>query len=126
MGRRPAEFDGWPVSLAVGYGPYRAVVRHIIDGDTFDCFVDLGWNDYRYQAVRLLGCDTPEINRPDTKVAGLAARDFVKSVMPPGSRVVLYTKQDPDSFGRYLARIKLENGLDLTDVLLSAGHAEPA
>lgn len=125
MSRHPAEFDDWPTNLEIPYGPYRAIVRHHVDGDTYDLFIDLGWNDYRYHSVRLLGADTPETNRAASKAAGLAAKAFVQEQMPVGARVLLYTAPDPDNFGRYLARITLEDGRDLTDLLINAGHAVP-
>lgn len=123
MTRKPAEFLDWPESLLVGYGPYRAVVRYHVDGDTFDMLIDFGFNEYRYMPVRLAGVDAPETNRSATKVAGLAAKDFAMSVMPVGSRVVLHTWPDPDSFGRYIASVTLETGEDLADLLVNAGHA---
>lgn len=126
MTRRPAEFDDWPPTLAPTFGPYRAIAYHHVDGDTYDFLADMGFNDYRYAVVRLLGADTPETNRAATREAGLAALAYVRELMPLGSRVLLHTKQDPDSFGRYLARITLEDGADLAELLLAAGHAVPA
>ena len=123
MSRKPAEFPDWPPSLAVGYGPYRAVCRHHVDGDTYDMLIDKGFNKYGYAPIRLGGVDAPETNRRATKVAGLAAKNFVVSVMPVGARVVLHTKPDKDDFGRYLARVTLESGADLADLLVAAGHA---
>jgi endonuclease YncB( thermonuclease family) len=124
--RLPEEFRGWPATVAAPVGPYRAVIRHHVDGDTYDALIDLGWNDYRYHPVRLLGVDTPETNRAATRDAGRAALDFVRGVMPVGSRVLLHTRADPDSFGRYLAGIRLESGEDLAAVILAAGHGTPA
>jgi hypothetical protein len=39
--------------------------------------------------------------------------------------VILRTRPDPDSFGRYLARIQLRGGVDLTTLILNAGHGVP-
>ncbi len=121
--RKPVDFSDWPSSLPAGYGPYRAVVGHHVDGDTFDVLIDFGFNEYRYTPLRLAGVNTPETNRLATKGAGLAARDFAVSVMPIGARVLLDTRADPDSFGRYIADIKLESGADLATLLVEAGHA---
>lgn len=123
MSRKPAEFADWPPQLAATYGPYRAVVRHHVDGDTIDCLIDFGFNSYGYHAVRLLDIDTPEINRAASKAAGIAALDYVRHLVPVGARVLLYTKPDPDSFGRYLARMITADGLDVAHELLAAGHA---
>lgn len=31
---KPSQFQGWPESLDVPYGPYRAVIERVVDGDT--------------------------------------------------------------------------------------------
>lgn len=127
MGRRvPSEFVDWPADMAVQYGPWRAVCRHHVDGDTYDFLVDQGFNDYPYMTIRLLAVDTPETNRAPTKIAGDAATEYVRLLMPIGSRVLLHTRPDPDSFGRYLARIALPGGFDLTGLIINAGHGVPA
>ena len=125
MSRVPSEFTGWPLTLGVGYGPYRAVVRHHVDGDTYDCLIDFGFNMYGYHAIRLLGVDTPETNRPESRDAGLAALEYVRELMPEGSRVKLATLANPDSFGRYLASITLADGRDVATELRESGHAVP-
>lgn len=122
MSRVPVEFKHWPPSLSVAFGPYRAVVRHHVDGDTFDALVDFGFNEYRYCPIRVLGVDTPETNRAETREAGLAALFYVREVMPVGTRVRLHTRPDPDSFGRYLARVELDERGDIAEMIIAAGH----
>lgn len=122
MSRVPAEFQNWPAAHAVPFGPYRGVVRHHVDGDTYDMFVSLGFHAYGYHTVRLLDVDTPETNRLATREAGRAALEFVRAVMPVGAQVVLHTEKDPDSFGRFLARVVLPDGRDLAQTILDAGH----
>lgn len=126
MGSRvPVEFKNWPPDLDVVFGPFRAVVRHHVDADTADYLVDLGMNRYDYRPVRLLSVDCPEINRTESREAGFAALAYVRSVMPIGCRVRLHTRPDPDSFGRYLARVELANGEDLASLIIAAGHGAP-
>ena len=122
--RTPAEFRDWPAEMPVSYGPYRARVRYLVDGDTFDAFVDLGGRTYAYWTVRLLGVNTPEKNRPGTREAGYRALAFVQDVMPVGKPVILFdTRPDTDSFGRWLARVMIAPGVDLGSLLLDAGYA---
>ncbi len=121
--RKPVEFQGWPESLPVAYGPYRAIVRHHVDGDTLDTLIDFGFNEYRYAVIRLADCDAPEKNRAATKTAGLASLQHLQTVAPVGTRVRLDTAPDPDSFGRYIASVTLEDGADLATVMVEAGHA---
>lgn len=129
--RIPAEFEDWPQNLPYSFGPYRAYVRYIVDGDTLDVMVDVGFNDYLYRTIRLLalvngafkGVNAPEKNRAESKEAGLAAKAYVSDQIPPGTRVVITTRADADSFGRYLGAVLLEDGRDLGSSLVEAGHA---
>lgn len=133
--RKPAEFDSWPEHLWAPFGPYRAVVRHIVDGDTLDLLIDLGFNDYVYRTVRLMGLkdgvmagmDAPEINRVATREAGMLAKAWLTACCGPGSSVLAQTLPDPDSFGRYLAVLYLSTDpshmLDVGGQMVRAGHA---
>lgn len=129
--RKPAMFRDWDPSLpAPQYGPYRAVICYIVDGDTYDAMVDVGGRTYPYWTLRLTqadgsGVDTPETNRPASREAGLAAKAYVQQVMPVGSQVVIGTAPDPESLGRWLARITIPGGADLAATLIAAGHATP-
>jgi endonuclease YncB( thermonuclease family) len=125
VSRKPVEFANWPPELAVPHGPFRAVCRHHVDGDTYDFLVDVSFNQYAYQVIRLADIDTPETNRKESREAGLAALWFVRELMPVGSRVALHTQKDPDSFGRFIAHIQLADGRDLGQEILDAGHGVP-
>lgn len=125
MSRKPVDFERWPDGLQVSYGPYRALIKHHVDGDTLDCLVDFGFNHYHYAAVRILGVNSPETNRPASREAGLAALAFVREVAPIGTPCVLVTLPDPDSFGRYLARVVFEDGRNLGTLIIQAGHGVP-
>jgi endonuclease YncB( thermonuclease family) len=122
-------FAEWPAALTYGYGPYRAVVQRVVDGDTLVALVDFGFREYRLAPVRLLcadgsGVNAPESNRPASRAAGLAAKAFTESLCPAGAPVLLRTRRDPDAFDRYLAAVTLADGTDLGGALLAAGHAE--
>lgn len=130
MGWKPSDFDDWPAVLVPSYGPYRAVIKKIVDGDTYDAFVDLGGRSYQPWRVRLLagppvhGVNTPETNRGSTRSAGLVAKAFVQKIMPVGTPVLLAdTRPDPDEFGRWLARVVMAPNVDLGTLLLGAGYA---
>jgi micrococcal nuclease len=125
MAREPLEFSQHP-SPFLG-GVFRAVCRHVVDGDTFDVLVDLGFNQYAYATIRLRGIDTPETRTRDAveKARGFAARDRTRRLIE-GMPVVLQTHPDPGTFGRYVAEVRfLQDGewRDLAGVLLAEGHA---
>lgn len=125
--RRPLEFTDFPAALEAraNWGPYRAVIKHIVDGDTYDVFIDAGLNTYPYCTIRLRGVDTPETNRAASREAGLAAKAFVEALAPVGTPCVITTLPDVLTFGRYVASVTLPDGTDLAQALLDSGHAVP-
>ena len=84
---------------------YRAKILRIIDGDTVDIDLDLGFGViYAKQRVRLLGIDTPESRTRDKteKFYGNLAKDFLKSILHVGEVYSLQTTLDKGKFGRIL------------------------
>ena len=71
---------------------YNSVIRKIVDGDTVDVDIDLGFGVWlKDQRIRLHGIDTPECRTRDAeeKIFGLAAKNFVISSLPVGSNQIL-------------------------------------
>jgi len=124
--RRPAEFSDFPTRLEAdslfGWGPYRAVVRKVIDGDTLDVLLDLGFQCYAYQTLRLRGVNAPERNT----LAGRVAQTWLREQLPEGTPVVVTPFKDATTFGRYVADVRMltEQGVvEVATALLDAGHA---
>ena len=87
---------------------YSGVVTKVVDGDTIDIRVDLGFGISNNIRVRFKGIDTPEIYRPSCNeelIHGRQARQFVfDSVM--GRKITFVTHKDrKGKYGRYLADI---------------------
>lgn len=61
--RIPADFQNHPVgfSEALNIGLFRAVGKYVVDGDTADFMVDLGWYHYTYLPIRVKDVDTLEL-----------------------------------------------------------------
>ena len=59
---------------------YRARVKRVVDGDTVDFVVDLGFNIHTTIRTRLLGVDTPERGHPDWKRATAECARLIASV----------------------------------------------
>ena len=97
-------------------------VDRILDGDTLQCTVDLGFGLRMTQHFRLLGVDAPELHGP-TAVAGAAARDWLVALLPPGTAVQIDSHK-PDKYGRWLAEVWVM-GRSVAVMLLEAGHAVP-
>jgi len=106
---------------------YSAVVKRIVDGDTFDLEVDLGFNIKNCQRFRLIGIDTAETWRPKTKEEkqhGEFATARVRQLMPEGSTVVIKSEKDAGIYNRYSAVVRLVDGRDLAKVLVEEGFSK--
>jgi endonuclease YncB( thermonuclease family) len=113
---------------------YRATLQRVIDGDTIDVTIDLGFYLTSQMKVRLRGVNTPEIRGPE-RPEGLKAKAFVEEKLPPGKQIVLNTYK-VGKYGRYIAdvffhessddwREILDSGITLNQLLLEQGLAEP-
>ena len=104
-----------------------ALVTRVIDGDTFKVEARV-WPGITAQSnVRVRGVDTPEIRRAKCgeyeRRRGLAARDFVRSVI--GDKVWLVNVAHGKFGRRVVASVLLADGRDLATLLLATGHALP-
>ena len=108
---------------------YQAKVDRIVDGDTIDVTLDLGFDISYRGRVRLHGINAPESRTRDAveKEAGLAAKRYVEDwVGALDQKVIIQTTlDDRGKFGRILGRILNEDGECLNDEMVSLGHAVP-
>jgi micrococcal nuclease len=107
---------------------YNAKVVNVVDGDTFDIEIDLGFHIKLNDRVRLAGIDTPELNSSDPterKKAHEAKAFVVAALNNCGFNVVVETAKPQDKYGRYLARVQYLNSekvmTDLTSELITKG-----
>lgn len=111
---------------------YWVKVERVVDGDTVDCVIDLGFDIHLRQRVRLLGIDTPEVRTRDLeeKQRGIEAKKFVEETLTAaGEDVMIKTEYDSrGKFGRVLGEFwyKDDEGWhSLNEVLLEKGMAKP-
>ena len=107
---------------------YKAHVRNVVDGDTVDVTLDLGFGVHLKERVRLFGINTPETRTRDKeeKKRGLAAKAFVKEALKlNGNECLIKTrlKGAKGKFGRVLGTVYVD-GLNLNAALVHKGHAE--
>jgi micrococcal nuclease len=114
---------------------YKCKIVKIIDGDTVDIDLDLGFGIWvRGERVRIHGIDTPESRTRDKveKKFGLASKKFVQAMLPTGSQQTLVTeKQGDDSkgkFGRILGKFrvydhKTDSWMFLGEIMVRDGYA---
>ncbi len=101
---------------------YRAKVFKVVDGDTFDAEVDLGFNMFARVRFRLKDFDTSEIHRPKNKeelAHGLLAKELVESLIL-NKTVTLRTYKEA-AYNRWEADCVLLDGTDLKTRLIEAG-----
>lgn len=107
----------------------------IVDGDTFDAYVDQGMRNYRTERIRLLGINTPELHAKDpivreaAKEAKQAASIWFGEALafnPNNKWPLLIETEKDDAFGRYLGIItRNSDGEVLNAYLLANGFAVP-
>ena len=116
---------------------YKAKILRVVDGDTVDVDIDLGFGVWlRNERVRIMGIDTPESRTRDKqeKKFGLLAKERLKELLPKGKASVLRTQIDKDGedamgkFGRILGNFVYGHGHNgrftmVTDILIKEGHA---
>ena len=104
---------------------YNAIVRRVVDGDTMDVTLDLGFDILYNNRIRFYGINTPESRTRDLeeKKLGLAAKDRVKELCPVGSSVIIKTtKEGRCKYGRILGEIFVGE-VNINQQLVTEGHA---
>jgi len=103
---------------------YKTKVLKVIDGDTFDAVIDLGFNILLKQRIRLYGINAPEstTRNKEEKERGLKAKERLKEMIE-GKEVLLQSKEW-GKFGRCLGIVYIEEkGKAINDILVKEGHA---
>jgi micrococcal nuclease len=82
-------------------------VTHIVDGDTIDVDIDLGFDISFHSRVRLAGIDTPESRTRDLKekALGLESKEYLKKRLEAAKNIVIRTEKvnSSEKYGRILA-----------------------
>ena len=98
---------------------YRAKILRVVDGDTVDVEVDLGFHIKVEMKLRLYGINAPELKED----AGKVSRDKLKEMLD-GKVVTVYTIKDrQEKYGRYLAKIVLDDNTEINNWLVEQGLA---
>ena len=128
MGQKPASFE------------YNGTLVRVLDGDTIDCYIDLGFDLKIKKRIRYMGIDTWESRTRDLdeKVKGLAAKARNKELLEAGTFKIV--SHGTGKFGRVLGEIfvspdavghEVAEGVDrssdglvsINDILINEGHA---
>lgn len=105
---------------------YKAIVKEVYDGDTITAIVDLGFRNQTTIKFRLLGINTPELEKA-TKEAGLKSRDRLRELIL-GKEVIIKTRKDKqEKYGRWLGEIFMPDNttISINQMLINEGLAIP-
>ena len=103
---------------------YRVILDRVVDGDTVDVDIDLGFDTWlSKQRIRLYGLDTWESRTRDleVKAKGLLAKEFTKQMVSEAEEIILIS-HGKGKYGRILGEV-ICDGVSLNDALIENGHA---
>jgi micrococcal nuclease len=112
----------------VMYTYYVRKVENVVDGDTIDVLIDLGFDILFASRVRLAGIDTPESRTRDLKekALGLESKEYLKKALKDAKSVVIKTEKmdSSEKYGRILGWIYInEDTVSLNDMMINDGYA---
>jgi micrococcal nuclease len=107
---------------------YVKKVTKVVDGDTIDVDIDLGFDISFSSRVRLAGIDTPESRTTDKmeKALGLEAKAYLKHEIEAAKSVVIKTEKmdSSEKYGRILGWVYLDGAdVSLNEKMIADGHA---
>ena len=103
---------------------YKAKCERVVDGDTIDATIDLGFDTWKKIRIRLVGINAAESRTRDLeeKARGLAAKQYVKDILSKHNNEFILHSQGVGKYGRCLGEIFLGD-VKLNDLLIIEGHA---
>tara|TARA_Y100001973_G_scaffold88713_1_gene134223 strand:- start:58 stop:426 length:369 start_codon:yes stop_codon:yes gene_type:complete len=111
---------------------YKIKLDRVIDGDTIDAYIDLGFKVSIKKRIRFVGINTPESRTRDLeeKAKGLAAKDRLKTILE-GANEIQLTSHGVGKYGRCLGELEVDvvDGkacltlVNVNELLIKEGHA---
>jgi micrococcal nuclease len=110
------------------YEYYVRKVENVVDGDTIDVLIDLGFDILFQSRVRLAGIDTPESRTSDKaeKVLGLESKEYLKKHLKDAKSVIIKTEKmdSSEKYGRILGWVYVNGDTEsLNDKMINDGYA---
>jgi micrococcal nuclease len=110
------------------YQYYVRDVKNVVDGDTIDVVIDLGFNILFEQRVRMAGIDTPESRTKDKfeKSLGIESKEYLKKHLKDAKSVVIKTEKmdSSEKYGRILGWVYINGDTEsLNDKMINDGYA---
>ena len=110
------------------YQYYVRKVENVVDGDTIDVLIDLGFDILFSSRVRLAGIDTPESRTKDLKEKALCleSKEYLKKALKDAKSVVIKTEKmdSSEKYGRILGWVYINGDtVSLNDMMINDGYA---
>jgi micrococcal nuclease len=110
------------------YEYYVRKVENVVDGDTIDVLIDLGFDILFQSRVRLAGIDTPESRTKDLKekALGLESKEYLKKYLKDAKSVIIKTEKmdSSEKYGRILGWVYVNGDTEsLNDKMINDGYA---
>jgi len=103
-------------------------ITNVVDGDTIDVDIDLGFDISFNSRVRLAGIDTPESRTTDKaeKILGLEAKEYLKKKLKDAKTIIIKTEKidSSEKYGRILGWLYInEDTISVNDHMINDGYA---
>ncbi len=101
---------------------YNAKLDRVVDGDTVDALVDLGFNTWKKVRIRMVGMNAPESRTRDLeeKARGIAAKIRLEELLEKGTFIL--ESQGVGKYGRCLGILFVDD-INVNRTLINEGHA---
>jgi|TARA_B100001094_G_scaffold322740_1_gene372510 micrococcal nuclease len=115
---------------------YHATLDRVVDGDTIDALIDLGFNTLKKVRIRMMGMDAWEsrTRNKEEKKKGLAAKARLIEILEENENKFILVSHGVGKYGRCLGEIYVENTLhsnnpntpeiSVNRILINEGHAK--
>ena len=105
---------------------YNAILDRVIDGDTVDATIDLGFDTWKKTRIRFYGINTPESRTRDLeeKKRGLAAKDRLIEILKSNDNKFVLQSHGVGKYGRCLGELFVETlgETSVQQTLINEGH----
>lgn len=104
---------------------YNAKLIRVVDGDTIDALIDLGFDVWVKKRVRLYGINAPESRTRDLaeKQKGIAAKERLIEIIADADDKFVIVSHGVGKYGRCLGELFIDSQKSVNQMLINEGHA---
>lgn len=120
------DLDNLPEYQHIELYQYKAVIKRVVDADTVDADVDVGFGLTMSQRFRINDYDAPETWKPRNEKEKTHGKEATKRAIELliGKDILLKSTKVAGIYGRFGASIWLEDGRNFADVMISEGFSK--